>query len=164
LFAAAAALLVLSAVEPGIVLAQERAFGASGYGPLRPSTMTWYGYPSPLPLAPGVTVWSADAEVRDRQAIARQLSVIDYARWHSYSLAPDPWIGPLPYDPAFIWGFPSVDVVAQPVGHRRIYDGRGGYSYLPIYANEPPPVLPPPEGRAPPFNGEPLPPPRGFSW
>ena len=167
LLVACGALLVGLLVGMGVIDAQERSYGEfRRLAPMHYGPSTFFEYPYlSSPLAPGVTVWSPDAEVRERQAIARQLSVIDYARWHSYSLAPDPWLGPPVYDPAFIWGFPHIDVVAQPVGHRRIYDGRGGYSSFPVYADElppvPPPLLPPSTGRAP-FNGALEPPPDGI--
>jgi hypothetical protein len=152
----------------GVVDAQERPYGElRRLAPMHYGPSTFFEYPRlGSPLAPGLMVWSPDAEVRERQAIARQLSVIDYVRWHSHSLVPGPWLGPPVHDPAFIWGFPHIDVVAQPVGHRRIYDGRGGYSSFPVYADDlpqvpSPPLRTPPVGCAP-FNGALEPPPNGL--
>jgi hypothetical protein len=104
-----------------------------------PPAVTVYGRPGiGIPWAPDTIVWSRDAEVRARQAIARQFQALDYVRWHAASPISAPWIDAWYGDPAFIWGLPYREAVEQPIGLRRIYDGRGGYSSVPVYADEPP--------------------------
>lgn len=121
-----------------------------------------------IPWAPATIVWSRDAEIRARQAIGRQLQALDYVRWHSGSLLTEPWIDPWCGDPAFIWGLPYREAVEQPIGLRRIYDGRGGYSSVPVYADEPPVAVevarPPRDERSPRIGSKPEGRRAGFSW
>ena len=87
--------------------------------------------------APPAVPWSRDAEQRRRQAIDRQLSVLDYVHRQA-----DPWLWQRPAPEAWmvgfrsIWGVPSYAGVESSLGYRRIYDGRGGYSYRSIYLDE----------------------------
>lgn len=147
-------LLLCAAVSCEPAAAQERVFAAPRPTAPLPGEVTFYGYPpATFPWMPALTVWSPDAAVRERQAIARQLQVLDYARWTSLRPAAGLWPEGAFYDPTFIWGYPFLDAVAQPIGHGRVYDGRGGYSYGPIYAAPAPPApapLPPPEVPLPP--------------
>ncbi len=92
--------------------------------------------------APPIVPWSPDAEQRRRQAIDRQLSVLNYVHRQA-----NPWLQQRPAPQAWRFGFrgirgyPSYSGIESPLGHRRIYDGRGGYSYQPIYLDE---LAPPP--------------------
>ncbi len=43
---------------------------------------------------------------------------------------------PTPYIPGYIYGYPYVGAVEQPLGHRIISAGAKGYIYEPVYAND----------------------------
>lgn len=85
--------------------------------------------------------FSRHPQVRQRQELARQLAVLEWTRWHAdvrrHYGAEEVWLFGPPL--TFAWEFPPVE---QPIGQRRVYDGRGGYSSFPVYADEiaPPPV------------------------
>jgi hypothetical protein len=97
-------------------------------------------------LTPYAAPFSRDPHLREQQTVARQLAVNHWTRgfgnaWALY--VPDEYwlLGPPPL--TWAWDFPPVE---QPIGQRRIYDGRGGYSSVPIYADQiaplPPQVVP----------------------
>jgi hypothetical protein len=114
--------------------------------------------PEVVPRPPGAAVgltpapprypapFSRHAQVRERQAVTRQLAVLDWTRWqaNAWSLyGPDElWLFGPPL--TFAWDFPPVE---QPIGYQRIYDGRGGYSSGPVYADQLAPAPPPPHPR-----------------
>ncbi len=90
-----------------------------------------------------VPPFSRHAQLREHQAVTRQLGVLDWTRWHANGWSmpgPDAFElfgGPL----TFAWDFPPVE---QPIGYKRIYDGRGGYSSGPVYADQLAPLPPRP--------------------
>lgn len=83
----------------------------------------------------GTPPFSRDAQTRERQAVSRQRAVLDWTRWQSnawHLYGPEElWLFGPPL--TFAWDLPPVE---QPIGVRRTYDGRGGYSSGPIYADE----------------------------
>jgi hypothetical protein len=94
-------------------------------------------YPLPLRAPP----FSRDAQIRERQVVTRQLAVLDWTRWQADAWAlygpEEQWAFGMPL--TFAWDFPPVE---QPIGYQRVYDGRGGYSSGPVYADQ---VAPPPQ-------------------
>ena len=112
----------------------------------------------PVPLYASPPPFSRDARLRDQQAVARQRAVLDWTRWQSNAWSmygPDElWLFGPPL--TFAWEFPPVE---QPIGYQRIYDGRGGYSSGPVYADQVSPLRPglalPPIIRAPVPEAEP---------
>ena len=110
--------------------------------PLPPATPVYD--PTLTPYAPP---FSRDPNLRAQQTVARQLAVNNWTRgfnnaWALY-VPDDYWLlGPPPL--TWAWDFPPVE---QPIGQQRIYDGRGGYSSFPVYANQ---LVPAPARLAPP--------------
>ncbi|MCI0682704.1 MAG: hypothetical protein L0Y71_11420 [Gemmataceae bacterium] len=117
--------------------------GAQELVPARP-----YAAPGYV-ISPYAAPFSRDARLREQQVVARQLAVLDWTQWQSnaWSLyGPEElWLFGPPL--TFAWDFPPVE---QPIGQRRIYDGRGGYSSGPVYADQlappprPAPIIPQP--------------------
>jgi hypothetical protein len=134
----------LSLMLGGVVFAAGASTAGAQEVVLRPYPSAGFTPPVPLYAPP----FSRDPQIRSRQAVSRQLAVLDWTRWQSnawHLYGPEElwYFGPL----TFAWDFPPVE---QPIGFRRAYDGRGGYSSVPIYADEVTPGPAPPSVVAPP--------------